>query len=231
MSNPTGICKCGCGQKTTVSEYTWAKYGYVKGEPRDYLKGHSGRGKRLSDPSKDLPVNHNGLCLCGCGEKTPIATYTNRPLGIYEGMPVRHIRGHQSKQRKNLERYKVTNTGFETPCWLWTGPIDVQGYGKHGGRSQVAHKAVYESIRGTVQRGLFLHHKCEQKSCVNPDHLEPLSRSEHMREHALMRISEDKIEAIRRDVSGDIPRGTARRVAEKHDVSYALVWRIWKGQR
>jgi len=43
MSNvPYGFCECGCGQRTKISQRTNARYGWKKGEPLHYIKGHSG---------------------------------------------------------------------------------------------------------------------------------------------------------------------------------------------
>lgn len=46
-----------------------------------------------------------------------------------------------------------------------------------------AHVVVYELLVGRVPPGWHLHHKCEQKGCVNPKHLTPLTPSEHARLH------------------------------------------------
>jgi len=35
-----------------------------------------------------------GFCLCGCGQRTPIATRTNRSKGLVKGFPLRFISGH-----------------------------------------------------------------------------------------------------------------------------------------
>lgn len=43
---PYGFCHCGCGQMTEISRWSDASHGYVKGEPRKYVKGHSGYTKR-----------------------------------------------------------------------------------------------------------------------------------------------------------------------------------------
>ena len=37
---PYGYCQCGCGQKTTVAERNDARWGAVRGEPRDFVHGH-----------------------------------------------------------------------------------------------------------------------------------------------------------------------------------------------
>lgn len=51
---PLGLCQCGCGGVTRISEATRAAHGYIKGRPRRYVDGHYARdryrksGERLS---------------------------------------------------------------------------------------------------------------------------------------------------------------------------------------
>lgn len=40
-----GLCECGCGQRTTISPWTVRANGYVKGQPRRFVKGHRHRAK------------------------------------------------------------------------------------------------------------------------------------------------------------------------------------------
>lgn len=40
-----------------------------------------------------------GLCECGCGQRTPLATHTNRRRGYVKGQPLRRILGHQNRTR------------------------------------------------------------------------------------------------------------------------------------
>lgn len=42
-------------------------------------------------------MNENGLCLCGCGAKTTVATKTNRRLGHVRGKPIRYVHGHHRR--------------------------------------------------------------------------------------------------------------------------------------
>lgn len=41
--NPSGLCLCGCGSKTKVHPKSWARMGWVRGQPRDYMPGHAAR--------------------------------------------------------------------------------------------------------------------------------------------------------------------------------------------
>lgn len=75
---------------------------------------------------------------------------------------------------------RISPTGF---CWEWTGTLDVEGYGRvtiHG-RQWRAHRAVYEALVGPIPKGLTIDHLCRNRSCVNPDHLEPVTSNENMR--------------------------------------------------
>jgi HNH endonuclease len=67
-------------------------------------------------------------------------------------------------------------------CWLWTAGVDGKGYGQIRGDHQVdgstkylrAHRVAYEMAKGSIPKGLVLDHLCRNKTCVNPDHLEPV---------------------------------------------------------
>ena len=70
-----------------------------------------------------------------------------------------------------------------TVCWNWTASTNGR-YGvirtpDRGG--QVAHRVMWEETVGLVPEGLELDHLCKNKLCVNPDHLEPVTRAENIR--------------------------------------------------
>lgn len=67
-------------------------------------------------------------------------------------------------------------------CWEWTGSQDGKGYGqmKLQGRSPIkAHRIGYELFVESIPEGLTLDHLCRNRSCVNPDHLEPVTIREN----------------------------------------------------
>lgn len=90
----------------------------------------------------------------------------------------------ESKINRNGPPAKHSQTGADIgPCWLWTASIDTGGYGsvQHGGRVVPAHRAVYEVLVGAIPEGKHLDHLCRVTACVNPAHLEPVTRSQNMR--------------------------------------------------
>lgn len=68
-------------------------------------------------------------------------------------------------------------------CWLWMGALYFNGYGAFGvnRKTRRAHRIAYEALRGPIPAGLHLDHKCRVRSCVNPDHLEPVTQAENNR--------------------------------------------------
>lgn len=60
-------------------------------------------------------------------------------------------------------------------CWLWTGALNMHGYGKIGISDELgpetAHRLSYEWAKGPIPAGLQVNHTCDVRNCVNPAHL------------------------------------------------------------
>lgn len=71
-------------------------------------------------------------------------------------------------------------------CWSWAGCHDEKGYArvrlenKNGATARV-HRVLYELMHGSSPR--VVHHRCENKSCVNPNHLEAVTTVGHAKRH------------------------------------------------
>jgi hypothetical protein len=114
------------------------------------------------------------LCACGCGGLTSGKINPNLQR------PVRFIKGHHGAQDER-ERFwsRVDKTDG---CWVWTGPLHRGGYAKfqaRDGRKVFVHRFSYETLVGPIPEGLFIDHLCENRLCVKPDHLEPVTHREN----------------------------------------------------
>ena len=172
--------------------------------------------------STSIPV---GYCQCGCDQKTT----------VYLGKPRRFINGHHG--RKGI-RYTVENRGYETPCWIWQGSITIHGYGHHVFRrngklhSTGAHRLVYAKCKGEIPEGLELDHLCAPyggpRSCVNPDHLEPVTPAVNRQRGKSAKLTADDVVKVRRLKNDGL---TQRAIAERLSVSPSLISRILSGER
>lgn len=62
----------------------------------------------------------------------------------------------------------------EDGCHIWTGAPSDSGYGwvTLDGKHVLVHREMYLLTHGAIHRGNEVRHKCHNKLCVNPDHLD-----------------------------------------------------------
>lgn len=58
-------------------------------------------------------------------------------------------------------------------CVLWTGAKNSRGYGHRqiNGRTVYVHRLAYEAANGPIPEGMMVLHRCDVRSCHNPEHL------------------------------------------------------------
>ena len=118
-------------------------------------------------------------------------------------------------------------------CWVWTGAHDSSGYGNAyvDGRMRGSHRVSYEHHVGPIPDGLVLDHLCRNRSCVNPDHLEPVTHRENiLRGEGVAAQKARATHCPKGHPYGDDPKrqhGGYRRCAE----CYRVYQREWKRAR
>lgn len=122
-------------------------------------------------------------------------------------------------------------------CWVWIAGKRRRGYGMFasgpsGGLSSAAHRASWQIRNGEIPHGLFVCHRCDNPTCVNPEHLFVASHDENMRDQVLKgrarrgsshnqaKLTEDEVRAIRTSMD------TASILAKRYSIHVATVRKI-----
>lgn len=122
-----------------------------------------------ADCGRDRPIRARALC----GSCYNRAAKRRRDTG--EDMP--------SKVNLSAAEHLQLSKADPGQCWPWHGQTDVRGYGHASlptGRDY-AHRYAYRELVGELDEGMTVDHLCRVRSCVNPDHLEQVTRGENLR--------------------------------------------------
>jgi hypothetical protein len=94
---------------------------------------------------------------------------------------------YHAYRRASLEERFWQHVEQTETCWIWHGVVGTRGYGQIAGMYNgqyklfLAHRYAYLIHVGPIPTHLTLDHLCRNKRCVNPAHLEAVSRWENVR--------------------------------------------------
>lgn len=92
------------------------------------------------------------------------------------------------KPNSNIERRFLDSIDFQEECWIWTKYKTKKGYGRFSpnmGENYAAHRVSYMTYVDPdlpPYPEMTLNHTCENRACVNPDHLEPMTIGDNARD-------------------------------------------------
>ena len=121
-------------------------------------------------------------------------------------------------------------------CWLWTGTILLSGYGQFSlkNKGTRAHRISWLLAGNTIPEGHLIRHKCRNRHCVNPEHLETGTSKENVADQirdgtnkrpgeksSHHKLTDDQVRAIRARASE-----SKHKLSEEFGVGYNQIYRI-----
>jgi len=132
-----------------------------------------------------------------------------------------------------------------TPCWVWTGDTTERGYGRYRVARKLvgAHRLAWEDWNGPIPAGRWVLHRCDNRACVNPDHLflgdnaaniadmiaKGRGRKAHGETHPKAKLTADAVRTIRRERAA-LPPTPLKTLADRYGVSLVAVSRVALGK-
>lgn len=131
----------------------------------------------------------------------------------------------------------INFTVSDNGCFICTSHyLDKDGYAlaRLNGVKRHVHRFVYEECFGEITNGLIVRHKCDNPTCINPEHMELGTHEDNAKDrternrgaygsrNGFSKLTEDGVKEIR-ELKGKI---TYEEIADKFNISKGHVWAI-----
>lgn len=202
----TRYCLCGCGKP--IREY---RYPSQNARVKGYLPGHAAKPRYVPKP-EEIP---SGICECGCGQPTELATRTNQKRRHFKGYPKPYLHGHWKKP-KGPDHYAFRGIQHWLGYVYEYAPDHPAAY-KSGQRKGyvLQHRLVWERANGRLlQPDEVVHHINGVRDDNRPENLVAMTNSAHCAGHAAEHRN-GITDETRRKLSEASKRSWAKRRARK----------------
>jgi len=157
--------------------------------------------------------------------------YCGRKFNDWRGSPV------YCSEKCNFDGSYTVQNG----CWTWRNANKKTGYGilNYQGKATSAHRASYQFYKGKIPEKMQVCHSCDNRRCVNPDHLFLGSKSSNMQDainkgrfsngekHYISKLTEQQVKEIRK-MRKENPNLTYTEIADIYGVSHETIYDIVK---
>ncbi len=144
----------------------------------------------------------------------------------------------QPNKYTSFLRHVETHNFDPTKCWHWTGAGKGNGYGNihRNKKTTGAHRVAHELFIGPIPIGLDVCHTCDNRFCVNPDHLFVGTRTQNMMDAKRKRrtcggvrkhLKESQVQEIRRRLYAGV---SVSKISVDMDVNHTTISNIKNGR-